>query len=116
MNENVTKEARTYAMLCHLSALSGLIIPLGTIFGPLIFWMLKKDEYSFVDQEGKEALNFEISMFIYYVISGLLTIVIIGIFMLGLLAAFHLIVVIVAAVRANSGDGYRYPMTIRFIK
>ena len=115
MNENVTKEARTYAMLCHLSSLSGFIVPLCTIIAPLVFWLLKKDEHAFVDQEGKESLNFEISMIIYYVISGILCLVVIGFFLLSLLFVFHIIVVIVAAVRASNGDGYRYPMTIRFI-
>lgn len=116
MNENVTKEARTYAMLCHLTSLSGFIIPFGFIVGPLIFWLLKKDVYHFVDEAGKESLNFQISMFIYCIISWLLVFVFIGIFMLIALGIFYLIVIILASVKVSNGESYRYPLTIRFIK
>lgn len=104
------KDMRMWCMLCHLSALV-----LGVI-GPLIVWMIKKDEMPEVEQHGKEAVNFQISIIIYMVVSGFLTIVFIGIFMLPLIVIFNLAMVIVAGVKANNGEFYRYPATIRFLK
>lgn len=102
-------------MLCHLSALAGFIIPLGNIIGPLVIWMLKKDDYPIVDDQGKESLNFQISMTIYIIVSIVLIIVLIGIALLILLGIFELIVIIIASIKANEGVKYRYPLTIRFI-
>lgn len=110
------KEARTWAMLCHLGALAGYIIPFGHIIAPLVIWLIKKDESPLVDDQGKESLNFQISLTIYAVIAGLLTLVVIGFILLIALGIFDLIVVIIAAVKANDGEKYRYPLCIRFIK
>jgi uncharacterized Tic20 family protein len=110
------KQARTWAMLCHIGAFAGYLIPFGHIIAPLILWLVKKDESSLVDDQGKESLNFQISMTIYAVIAGLLILVVIGIILLIALGIFDLIVVIVAAVKANEGEKYRYPLSIRFIK
>lgn len=109
------KDQRMWAMLCHLSALAGFIIPLGNIIGPLVIWMLKKDDYPIVDDQGKESLNFQISMTIYIIVSIVLIIVLIGIALLILLGIFELIVIIIASIKANEGVKYRYPLTIRFI-
>jgi uncharacterized Tic20 family protein len=110
------KQARTWAMLCHIGAFAGYLIPLGHIIVPLILWLVKKDESSLVDDQGKESLNFQISMTIYAVIAGLLILVAIGIILLIALGIFDLVVVIVAAAKANEGEKYRYPLSIRFIK
>ena len=69
MNE-VTQEQKTWGMIAHLSALVGLIIPFGNILGPLVVWLVKKDTMPFVDDQGKEALNFNITLAI--VIAGLM--------------------------------------------
>jgi len=107
----------TWGMLCHLTALVGFLgVPLGNILGPLIVWLIKKDQYSFVDSQGKESLNFQISMTIYGVIAGFLTIILIGWALLAVLVVVNIILVIIASLRANSGRPYRYPITIRFIK
>ncbi len=107
----------TWGMLCHLTALVGFLgVPLGNILGPLIVWLIKKDQYSFVDSQGKESLNFQISMTIYGVIAGFLTIILIGWALLVVLVVVNIILVIIASVRANSGRPYRYPITIRLIK
>ena len=107
----------TWGMLCHLAALVMLLgVPLGNILGPLIVWLIKKDQYSFVDSQGKESLNFQISMTIYGVIAGFLTIILIGWALLAILVVVNIILVIIASIRANSGRPYRYPITIRFIK
>lgn len=110
------KDQNMWAMLCHLSALAGFIIPFGNVIGPLVIWMIKKDEFPLVNDQGKESLNFQISMTIYYIISAILIIVLIGILLLIGLALFSLIMIIIAMMKANEGVAYRYPMTIRFIK
>ena len=112
----VSSEERTFGMLCHLLAFSGLIIPFGTIIGPLVMWLIKKDKSPYVNDQGKEAVNFQISCAIYAIISGVLTLLFIGVLLLIALGIFWLIFVIIASIKANEGKPYRYPMTIRFIK
>lgn len=111
-----SKQERTWAMIAHLSMLCGFIIPLGNVIGPLIVWLIKKEEGPFVDQHGKEALNFNISMTIYSAISYLLVFVLVGFVLLAALFVFFVVVLIMAAIKANEGKAYRYPLTIRFIK
>lgn len=106
---------RTFAMLCHLSAFAGLFVPFGNVIGPLVMWLVKKDEIPEVDAHGKESLNFQISLTIYMIVSAILWLVLIGIFLTIGLAIFWVIVVIIASVRANEGGFFRYPLTIRFI-
>jgi uncharacterized Tic20 family protein len=109
------KEAKMWAMFCHLSALVGFIIPFGNIIGPLIIWILKKEEYELVNLNGKEALNFQISITIYIIASILLIFVVIGIPILIALAFFELFAIVIAAIKANEGVVFRYPLTIRFL-
>ena len=111
-----TRDQNMWAMLCHLSSLAGFIIPLGNVIGPLVIWMIKKDVYPLVDDQGKEALNFQISMTIYYVVAGILILILIGIPLLVGLALFSLVVTIIAMVKASDGVAYRYPLSIHFIK
>jgi uncharacterized Tic20 family protein len=104
-------------MLCHLSALAGLLIPsLGHLLGPLVVWLVKKDELPQVDVEGKESLNFQISMTIYMLISSALIWVLIGIPMLVIVALTDIVLTLIAATKASQGVMYRYPLTIRFLK
>jgi uncharacterized protein len=110
------KRARTWGMLCHLSSLAGFIIPFGHLLGPLIIWLIKKDEYPFVDDQGKESLNFQLTLTLYTIISSILCIILIGFVLLLVLLLAELILVIIASVKANQGETYRYPLTIRFIK
>ena len=109
-------QERTWGMLCHLSALAMFIIPFGNIIGPLVIWLIKKDESSFVDDQGKESLNFQISITIYCLVSAMLILVIIGIFLLIGLGVLTLVLIIVASVKSNSGEKFRYPLTIRLIQ
>lgn len=111
-----TKDERMWGMISHLSALVAFIIPLGSVLGPLVVWLVKREDSPFIDQNGKEALNFAISILIYMTVSGILMLVLIGILLVILVALFWLIFVIIAAIRANEGTVYRYPLTIRFIK
>jgi uncharacterized Tic20 family protein len=78
--------------------------------------MIKKDQSWFVNDQGKEALNFQISLTIYLIVACLAILIIIGIFIIPVIAIGGLIFIIIAAIKANEGVGYRYPLTIRFIK
>jgi uncharacterized Tic20 family protein len=108
-------QEKNWGMGCHLIALAGLVIPFGHIIGPLVFWLIKKDESEFVEDQGKESLNFQISITIYAIVSAILILLVIGIFLLFAVGIFWLVMVIVAAMKASSGEKYRYPLTIRFI-
>ena len=111
------KDERMWGMLCHLAALSGFVgVPFGNIVGPLVIWMIQKDKYPSVVKHGKEALNFQISMTIYAAVAAVLILVVIGIFLLIAIAVVNVIFVIIAAIKANNGEPYRYPLTIRFLK
>jgi hypothetical protein len=77
---------------------------------------LKKDEYAFVADQGKESLNFQISVLVYLAISGLAVLLIVGIFLLMIVGLAALILTVVASVRANDGEYYRYPFCIHFIQ
>lgn len=111
------KQARNWGMLCHLSALSAFLgIPFGHLLGPLVVWLVKKNEYPFVDEQGKESLNFQISVTIYAIPLFVLVFVLIGIPLLIALLAVDVVLVIVAAVKASNGESFRYPLTIRFVK
>ena len=116
MNGTPEKQERTWAMLCHLSIFSGHFIPLGNIIAPLVIWLVKKEESPFVDYHGKESLNFQISLTIYFIVAAVLAIVLIGFVILAVLWVFGIIVVIIAGLKANEGQYYRYPLTMRFIK
>lgn len=109
------KDERMWGMLCHLSALSGLIIPFGNLIGPLVVYTLKKDEYAFVADQGKESLNFQISVLVYLMISGIAVLLLVGIFFLLFVPFIAIILTVLAAVRANDGEYYRYPFCIHFI-
>jgi len=111
------KQERMWGMLCHLTALVAFIgIPFGNILGPLVIWLLKRNEIPLVDEQGKEALNFQISMTIYAIVAGLLIFIVIGIPLLIGLAIANLVLVIIASMKVNNGEKYQYPVTIRLIK
>jgi len=110
------KDERLWGMLCHLLSFSGYLIPFGSVLAPLIIWMIKKDEMPFVDDQGRESLNFQLTMLIAVIVSGILCLVLIGFLMLGVVLIFQIVVVIMASIKANDGVKYRYPYTIRFIK
>jgi len=110
------KDARTWGMICHLAALTGYVIPFGNVLGPLIVWAIKKDDSPFIDDQGKEALNFQLTLAIALIISMVLMLVFIGFLLLAVLCVYMLIMVIIAAIKANEGVYYRYPYTIRFFK
>jgi len=109
--QEIDRDARMWAMLCHLTGLVGFI-------GPLVVWLIKKEDSPFVDEQGKEALNFQLTMLIYGIVAGLLSLVCIGIILAIALSITALILLIIAGIKANDGHHYRYPpyLIIRFIK
>ncbi|RON56388.1 DUF4870 domain-containing protein [Pseudomonas frederiksbergensis] len=111
-----SQEVRQWAMFCHLSALLGIWIPFGTLIGPLILWQMKREMDPFIDAQGKEALNFQLTVAIACTISFFLMFIIIGFFLFGLIAIGALVLTIIAGVKANEGVPYRYPFTWRLIK
>ncbi|HZG84229.1 DUF4870 domain-containing protein [Paenibacillus sp.] len=110
-----SKDERMFGMLCHLIALIGFVIPLGSIIGPLVIWLIKRDTSSFIDSNGRESLNFQISVAIYGIASAILILVGIGIILSIAVGIFWLVMTIIASVKANDGVAYRYPLTIRFL-
>lgn len=117
MKEAENNKAITWATLCHVAALSLYVgIPFGNILAPLVIWLIKKNEFPFVEEQGKESLNFQISMTIYGIIAGLLCYVFIGFVLLPVLVVIDVVFIIIATVKTNKGEGYRYPFTIRVIK
>lgn len=103
-------------MAAHLSTLAGyLIIPLGNLIAPLVIWLVKKDTMPFVDDQAKEALNFQITLSIAAVIGVVLTFVCVGWFVLAAIWIAGLVFGIIAAVKSNEGVKYRYPATLRLI-
>ncbi|EMV9186057.1 MAG: DUF4870 domain-containing protein [Pseudomonas sp.] len=111
-----SQEARQWAMFCHFAAFLGFIFPFGNLLGPLIVWQIKRESDPFVDRQGKEALNFQITVSLAVVVSFLLMLVVIGFFLLGLVSIGALVLTIIAGIKANEGLDYRYPFTWRPIK
>jgi hypothetical protein len=103
-------DAKTMAMLCHLLAmLTGLIVP-------LIIWLIKKDESPFVNQQGKEVVNFELTCLIGAVIGGATICIFIGFVILAAVFVVNIVFGIISTITVNKGLPYRYPICIRFIK
>ena len=116
-NPQVSKEEQNWAMFCHLAALSGFIVPLGNVIGPLVVWLMKKDTMPMVDLHGKEALNFQITVLIAMVISIVLMFVLIGFLLMFVVGIGALVLTIIAAVKISNGQyDYKYPFALRLIK
>ena len=114
-------DAKTWAMVAHLSALAGAVVALAFL-GPLVVYLIKRDDDPFVRQQAAEALNFNLSWLIYTIVGGILLVIgivlLVGIVLIPLAIAAGiawLVLVIVAAVKAGKGEPYRYPLTIRFV-
>jgi uncharacterized Tic20 family protein len=121
-------EERKWAMFAHLSALAGALLTtgwggsVGFFIGPLVIWLLKREEMPFVADQGKEALNFAITVSIACFALLVLTILSLGIAALLTVPLFFvigigsLVMVVIAAIKANEGVAYRYPFTLRLVK
>lgn len=113
-------DARTWAVFCHLSPLLGVLLSVGLLnfVGPLVIWLVKKDQYAYVDDQGKEALNFQLTLLILSLICVVIMLVSCG-------AAFPIVFLplilqivfsIISSMAANKGEYYRYPYNIRIVK
>jgi uncharacterized Tic20 family protein len=121
---NPESSTRTWNMLCHLSALAGLLgVPFGNIIGPLVVWQLKKNEFPSVEIHGKAALNFQITMTIALAIS--VAVMVMGFFLcIGwlllpvviLIALAGTIFAIIAGIKASNGEDYKYPWSLELVK
>lgn len=118
-SEAASPEEKNWAMLSHIAAFAAVVplIPLiGMVLGPLFVWLFKKEEMPLVAQNGLEALNFNISMFIAYCVALVLCFILIGIPILVGLVIFHFIVTILAAIKASEGGVYKYPFSMKLVK
>jgi len=123
----ISADQRQWAMFAHLSAIAGAVLTSGiggwgTFLGPLIIWLVKKDTMPFVDDQAKEALNFNITVAIVFFALWVLVFVTLGIGLLIAIPAWFvigiawLVFTIIAAIKANDGVTYRYPFTMRLVK
>ncbi len=105
-----TKEETNMAMLIYiLGIFTGFI-------GPLILWLVKKNESAFINDQGKEVLNFQITAFLAYVVCIILMFVIIGLFLFPVVVVCYLVFLIIGATKANKGIAYRFPFALRLLK
>ena len=104
-----SKEARNMAMLCHLLGIVGF-------FAPLVIWLIEKDKHRFVDEHGRAAMNYQVSLMIYYFASGALCVAFIGFVLLPVLTILHIVFSIIGAVKAGKGKAWRYPIAITFLQ
>ena len=109
-------EVRQGAMLCHLAAFLGFVFPFGSVVGPLILWLLKKEVDPFIDDQGKEAVNFQITVAIAWMACIVLAFAVIGFFLMFALAIATVVLTIIGSIKANKGIAYRYPLTWRVVK
>ena len=108
--QEVSQNAKNMALLCHLLGFFTCFI------GPLIIWLIKKDDDPFIDQQGKEALNFQITVTIASVVGSVLTMICIGFFILAAVGLADIIFVIMACIASSKGEAYKYPVSIRLVK
>ena len=116
-NGSTVLNVRPWSAFCHASALLGVYLPVGGhLLPPLIIWLLKRDESPELDAQGKEAVNFQLSMLIYNLVAVVFCLILIGFVFLAVLWVLNAILVILAAIKASDGQLYRYPITIRFLQ
>jgi uncharacterized Tic20 family protein len=111
----VSKEERDWAVIAHLSALLAYLTLIGGIVAPLVIWLIRKDQGGFGAEQAKEALNFQITVFLAALVCWILMLVLIGFVLLAILALVNLILIIIAAVKVSEGVPYRYPLNLRLI-
>ncbi len=117
VDPNVTADQRTYALFMHLSLIATQIIPFAIVILPLIMWQIKKDDSRFLDDHGRETVNFHISLLLYSVGIVLLSLITCGLAAVAVVPLYILGIVgmIMGAIAANRGEYFRYPATIRLV-
>jgi len=112
---DVSSDDTTWGVLVHVAAFVGIFIPFGNVLGPLVVWLIKKDESEFVDANGKQALNFQITWTIILLVAVATILVGIGLLLVPIVGLAWLILVVLATVKASNGEVYDYPLTIDLI-
>ncbi|PCJ54567.1 MAG: orotate phosphoribosyltransferase [Planctomycetota bacterium] len=115
ITQTTSTSERDLGALTHLLSFAGFAIPFGSIVGPLVIWLMKKDESEFLDQTGRAVLNFQISYVIWTIVAVILCFVLIGFPILFVLPILNVIFTIIGAVKARDGIVWNYPMTIKFL-
>jgi uncharacterized Tic20 family protein len=110
------QQVRQWAMFCHLAGLAGFLLPFGNVLGPLVLWLVKKDEHPFIDDQGKEALNFQLTVLFASLVCFVLMLVLIGFLLFAALSVVWVVFMVIAANQANLGQAYRYPCILRLVK
>jgi uncharacterized protein len=117
VDPSVSADERTWAMVAHFSALAAFIVPpIGGVLGPLVVWLVKREQSAFVAEAAKEALNFNIVVLLGALVCVLLVFVFIGILLGAVLFGFWLVMTVVAGIKASEGVHYRYPISLRIVK
>ncbi len=109
-SQEIQQDSKNLAMLCHLLGL------LTNFLGPLILWIIKKDDDAFVDEQGKEALNFQITIVLAGIVGTITSFICVGFILLAVAGIADLVFSIMACVAASKGKHYRYPVSIRLVK
>jgi len=115
-NYIITENEKNWAMACHLAAFAGSFFPLGNVIGPLICWLARKESSSWVDQNGKSSLNFQISILLYMILIIPLCFIVVGIPMIIVLWITSVICTIMASIKASKGEKFKYPLSIPFFQ
>jgi uncharacterized Tic20 family protein len=108
--------ARNSAVVAHLSTFAGLVVPFGSVIGPLVVWLTRRDRDPFIDQAGREALNFGITIAIYGSVLLVAALMLVGIPLLVVGVVAWVVLASLAAVKASQGQAYRYPLTMRLVR
>lgn len=111
-----SSEDKNWAMLCHLGAFAGFVLPFANVFVPLVLWLMKKDTSAFVEAHGKEVVNFQITLTGVLALCTLLYLVLIGFMFHIIFVVFGVVVTVLGAIRAQNGEGFRYPLTLRLVR
>jgi len=109
-DDPITQDERNIAMLSHVLAFFTSFI------GPLVIYLVKKDESKFISDHAKESLNFQITLILGYIIGVILSLILIGIVVLLALGVLNIVFIVVASIKAAEGKPYLFPFNIRFIK
>jgi hypothetical protein len=113
---DLSESERNWAMFCHLSAFAGFFFPFGSIIGPMICWLSRKDESAWVNFNGKASMNFQLSILLYIVLLIPLCFIIVGIPFVVFLGVLKIVCIVIASIRASKGEKFKYPLSIPFIQ
>jgi uncharacterized Tic20 family protein len=111
-----TNEQKQMGMFLHLSQLASLIVPVAGLVVPIVIWQTQKDKIPALDPHGKMVANWMISALIYSVVSVVLMFVLIGFLTILAVIVMSIVFPIIGGIKANNGELWEYPLTIKFLK